>query len=182
MTRCVALLRGVNVGGRQKIAMADLRAAIIGLGHREVSTYLQSGNAVFAPGTARGDPDGMARDIEAALEREFGLSTRVVVRDGDDVRRVVEANPLAGVATDPARLLVTFLSRPVDPDRLAGLVPATYAPDLFRAGEREVYVWCPEGVRNTRLTHAFFEKVLNEGVVATARNWNTVTKLLALLS
>lgn len=181
MTRYVALLRGVNVGGHRKIAMADLRGLLSGLGHADVSTYLQSGNALFA--SARRGRDKLALEIERAITRELGLTVRCLVRSQADLRRVVAGNPLAATATDPARLLVTFLSDEPDPALLRALDPSAFAPDEFRASEREIYVWYPEGVRNTKLTHAFFEKRLRRGgLVATSRNWNTVTKLLDLMS
>jgi uncharacterized protein (DUF1697 family) len=174
--RQVALLRGVNVGGNNKVPMAHLRELMQALGYEDVRTHLQSGNAVFtATGVA---PERAAQEIEGQLERHLGLGVRVLVRTGEELARVVGANPLPEATSEPARLLVNFLSAPPDPERLRELDPADFEPDLFGVGEREIYVWCPEGVRATKLSHAFWEKRL--GVVATARNWNTVTRLLAL--
>ncbi|WP_433498374.1 DUF1697 domain-containing protein [Sphaerimonospora sp. CA-214678] len=176
MDRCVALLRGINVGTKQRIAMADLRALFAGLGYTDVKTHLQSGNVVF--GGADGESEAAAR-VEAAIQRELGLTVRCLVRGRDELAEVVERNPLGEVATDPAMHLVTFLSDRPDPARYADLDAAWYAPETYVVGEREIYVWCPDGVRNAKLIHSFWEKRL--GLTATARNWNTVTKLLAML-
>lgn len=174
--RHVALLRGVNVGGHQKVPMAHLRELLGELGYGDVRTHLQSGNAVFsAPGTP---PERAAQEIEGQLTRSLGLSVRVLVRTAGELARVVAANPLPEAVAEPSRLLVTFLSAPLAPELLRELDPAAFEPDRFGVGEREVYVWCPEGVRAITLSYAFWEKRF--GVVATARNWNTVTRLAAL--
>jgi uncharacterized protein (DUF1697 family) len=174
--RKVALLRGVNVGGNNRVAMAHLRELMHELGYGDVRTHLQSGNAVFtAVGTP---PEVAAQEIEGQLARSLGLGVRVLVRTAADLARVVSANPLPDAVAEPSRFLVTFLSAPPDPDLLGALDPADFEPEVFGFGERELYVWCPEGVRTIKLSHAFLERRF--GVLATARNWNTVTRLLAL--
>jgi uncharacterized protein (DUF1697 family) len=174
--RQIALLRGVNVGGNNRVPMAHLRELLQGLGYEDVRTHLQSGNAVFT--AAETPPEQAAQEIEGVLARSLELGTRVLVRTSEELERVVSANPFPEAVVEPSRLLVTFLSAPPDPERLRELDPLDFEPDLFGFGEREIYVWCPEGVRTIKLSHAFFEKRL--GVVATARNWNTVTRLLEL--
>lgn len=172
----VALLRAVNVGGRNKIAMTRLRELLEGLGYGEVRTHLQSGNAVF---TADGSsPERVAKEVEGSLAEEVGLVAKVLVRTRGELARVVADNPLLDVASDHARLLVTFLSHAPDREALDELAPADFEPDVFAVGEREIYVWYPEGVRATKLSNVFWEKRLD--VVATGRNWNTVTRLLEL--
>jgi uncharacterized protein (DUF1697 family) len=175
--RMVALLRGVNVGGNNMVAMATLRELLQRLGYGDVRTHLQSGNAVFsAPGTP---PAGAAGEIEERLARDLGLNVRVIVRTGEELARVIESNPLPEAVGEPSRLLVNFLSAAPDGKLVGELDPADFEPDVFGVGEREVYVWCPEGVRATKLSYAFWEKRL--GVAATARNWNTVTRLRELV-
>jgi uncharacterized protein (DUF1697 family) len=175
----VALVRAINVGARNRIAMADLRELLEGLGYGEVRTHLQSGNAVFtAPGMA--SPERLAREIEDALAAEVGLAAKVLVRTRSELERAIAANPLLDLAGDHARLLVTFLSHAPDRDALSELAPAEFEPDVFAVGEREVYTWYPQGVRATRLSNAFWERRL--GVVATGRNWRTVTRLLELMN
>jgi uncharacterized protein (DUF1697 family) len=180
VSRYLALLRGINVGRNVRIAMADLRALLTAMGHTDVSTYLQSGNAFFS--SADSDEDALAAAIEDEITAKLGLSVRVLVRSQADLRRIVDANPLAEVATDPSRLLVTFLSHPPDAAALQAIDAATYAPEVMAVGEREIYVWFPDGVRKAKLNPPFFEKRLGTGSAGTARNWNTVTKLLQLMS
>jgi uncharacterized protein (DUF1697 family) len=173
----VALLRAVNVGGRNRIAMADLRGLLEGLGYGEVRTHLQSGNAVFT--AAGAPPEQLAREIECALAEEVDLAAKVLVRTRAELERAIVANPLLDVADDHSRLLVTFLSAAPDRETLGALAPAEFEPDVFAVGEREIYAWYPDGVRTTRLSNASWERRL--GVVATGRNWNTVTRLLELM-
>jgi uncharacterized protein (DUF1697 family) len=177
--RYVALLRAVNVGGRNRIAMAHLRELLQGpLGYGAVRTHLQSGNAVFtAPASAT--PESVAEEIEDALLAELDLAAKVLVRTHAELQRIVAANPLLDVATDHGRLLVTFLSDPPDPDAVNQLAPADFEPEVFAVGEREIYAWYPEGVQAARLSNAFWERRLD--VSCTGRNWNTVTRLLELM-
>src|SRR2546422_6076184 len=107
MTRHVALLRAINVGGRNKIPMGRLRTLVDGLGYTGVRTYLQSGNAVL---TASGSAAAVAGQIEAAIADELELDVTVLVRTRDEIATVIERNPLASVASDPTRYLVTFLA------------------------------------------------------------------------
>lgn len=184
--RLVALLRGINVGGRNRIAMADLRQLVEDLGFQQVLTHLQSGNVVFDARLRAGRADrasgaaaaGIA--IEDEISGRLGLQVPVIVRSRDDLEGIVSSNPLREVATNPSRLLVSFLSRPVDPSLLADLDAHSFAPDAFALRRREVYVWAPNGASETKLTHSFWEKRLK--VTATARNWNTVQRLLQLAS
>ncbi|MFD8073073.1 DUF1697 domain-containing protein [Streptomyces sp. NPDC059718] len=177
MTGYVALLRGINVGATTRLPMQDLRQLLEEIGGARVRTHLQSGNALFEHEQA--DPGKLADALEAAIAGAFdGRKVPCVVREAAALAGVVERNPFDMTGVDPARFLVTFLSGPVDPDRIAGLDPADFAPDDFRPGEREIYVHCPGGVQKTRLSHALWEKRL--GLTATARNWNTVTRLAAM--
>ncbi|MER0247198.1 DUF1697 domain-containing protein [Streptomyces sp. HSW2009] len=181
MTRYVALLRGINVGRHNRIPMATLRELLEGLGCTAVQTHLQSGNAVFAPPQrGPGTPAAVAGELERVIAERLSLQVPVLVREGADLRRVAAHGPLADPDFDPSRLLVTFLSGPVDRERLAGLDPTAYAPDRFWPGQQEIYVYCPDGVRGSKLRQEFWEKRL--GLIGTARNWNTVRKLAALVA
>jgi uncharacterized protein (DUF1697 family) len=171
-TRNVALLRGVNLGARNKVAMSDLRKLLAGLGFADVQTYVQSGNAVFTSAGRR--PAGLARDIEKAIAAELGLDVKVLVRTGAELRAAIDANPLP--AREPANFLFAhFLSERPEASALAAVDPDGYAPEEFAVGDRVVYVWCPNGMQKAKLTHNFWERRLK--VVVTARNWNTVTRL-----
>lgn len=175
MLRHIALLRAINLGATRKVPMAELRALLEELGFEHVRTHLQSGNAIF---DARGEPAAVGRLLEERLEERFGFAVPVMVRTRDELAAIVEADPLGDVATDPRRLQVLFLAGPLDHDRLGELDPDDYAPETFRLGEREIFVWSPEGVQGSRALKALSDKRI--GVAATARNWRTVTKLLEL--
>ncbi|MEU3961428.1 DUF1697 domain-containing protein [Streptomyces buecherae] len=180
MTRYVALLRGINVGKHRRVPMAILRGLLADLGCAEVRTHLRSGNAVFVPPVGDAGPDALGEALERAIAERLSLDVRVLVLEGGELCRVAARIPFSGRDIDPAQLLVTFLSGPVDRARLADLDPAAYAPDQFHVGEREIYVYCPGGVRRSRLTQALWEKRL--GLFGTARNGNTVRALAAMVA
>jgi uncharacterized protein (DUF1697 family) len=170
------MLRGINVGGHKKVAMADLRALLTRLGFTDVATLLQSGNAVFNAPEAL--PDELAARIERALADEFSMSVRCMVRTGPELRAVIEGNPFADV-TQGSRFLALFLSANPDPELLAKYDPRNLAPSGVELGDRVIYQWCPEGILAAPNVHGFVEKNLK--VAVTGRNWNTVTKLGVLL-
>jgi uncharacterized protein (DUF1697 family) len=168
----VALLRGINLGARNKVSMADLKELFTALEAEDVETYLRSGNVVFS---STASPARLATGIEERIRRDFDLDITVLVRTAADLQRIVAANPFAG---DLANLHVTFLAEA--PKRaLVGRIDAErFAPDEFRVVRGEVYLRCPNGYGRSKLSNAFFEKRL--GVAATTRNWKTVTKLADL--
>jgi len=173
--RHVALIRGINVGRAKRVAMADLRALVEGLGYRDVRTLLNSGNIVFtAPGKA-GDDAGPR--IEKAMAARLGVSGRVTVLTAAELSAAVRENPLGKLARDPSRLLVTVLSRPADRARLQALTRQDWAPDALAIGRRVVYLWCADGMLESRLATAVWRLL---GDAATSRNWATLTKLNAL--
>lgn len=174
MTECIALLRGINVGKAKRIAMADLRALVAGLGHARVRTVLNSGNVLF--GAARGDTARLAAAIEAAIAARCGFASRVVVVTAADLAAIVRENPLLDVATNPSRLLVAFVAKPAALDAAGPLLREPWAPDALAVGSRAAYLWCPDGVIDSRLAQAFGRQL---GEAATTRNWSTVLKLQA---
>jgi len=176
MTTYISLLRGVNVGGQNKIDMQALRSLYAALGLADVRSYVQSGNVLFA--SAEQESSLLARRIEARVERSFGAAVTVFVRTPDDFRRILAANPFLKRNEDPTRLHVTFLSTPLPTVKLGLLAGAATAGDEFSPGEAEIYLFCPNGYGRTKLSNAFFERKL--GLAATTRNWNTVTTLYNL--
>ena len=174
--RCVALLRGINVGKAKRIAMADLRALVADLGYGDVSTLLNSGNVVFtAPGA---DPDDAARRIEDAIRERTGVSSRVVVLTADEIGQAVAGNPWRDEVLDPSRLLVTVLYDPADARKLQPLMDQDWGSDRLALAGRVAYVWCPDGILQSKLPEAT-GKVLRDA--ATSRNWATLLKLHALV-
>ena len=176
MPRYVALLRGINVGGNKKVPMAQLRELMEGLGHTDVATLLQSGNAVFT--CKEKSAAKVVKQLEAAIAGEFGFEVSVVLRTRDELAAAIQANPLPGAEDAPSQFLVTFLSDVPDPKRLQAIDPAAYLPDEFRVVGREIYARFPNGLRDSKLAGVLGGPKL--GVTPTARNWSTVTKLLEL--
>ncbi|SCG39370.1 DUF1697 domain-containing protein [Micromonospora inositola] len=172
-SRYVAVLRGVNVG-TTRIAMADLRRLVADLGHEDVKTYLQSGNAVFS--STATDTAKLARGIERAISDELGLTVPVLVRSGAELAAIAEGSPYSDRQHDPTRLLVAFLSAPPAKTRVAALtVPAGENVEYTVVG-REIHLHFPDGgYGRTKFTNAYLEKQL--GVVATTRNWKSVCAL-----
>jgi uncharacterized protein (DUF1697 family) len=164
-------LRGVNVTGHRKVAMADLRRVLESLGHTDVATYLQSGNAVVT--TDESDPAKLERRIEKAVATELAVDTRVLVRTHAELAAVIDANPFPDAVKEPRFLHVVFLSAAPAADATKRIDPQAFAPDEFRFGDRVVYVRYPNGSGRSRLPAAFDRLK----VAATARNWNTVVEL-----
>jgi uncharacterized protein (DUF1697 family) len=176
MTTYVALLRGINVGGRTKVGMEELRRVFLALGHADVKTYVQSGNVLFRCPVE--EPSRLAGDLERRIARDLGVTTTVLLRTRDDLAHVVANNPFLGRGLDPATLHVTFLAETPDPRRVASLETPSGEPDAFSLAGREVYLHCPNGYGRTKLNNAYLERRL--GVAATTRNWRTVTTLCDL--
>jgi uncharacterized protein (DUF1697 family) len=170
--RCIALLRGINVGKAKRISMADLRALVEELGYHDVRTLLNSGNVVFT--AARSAPAGAGARIEEALAARLGVSVRVTVLTAPELGIVMDENPLLGIAADPSRLLVAVLATPADRARAEPLLDESWDPEVLALGSRAAYLWCPGGIAAGRLAEAV-DRRLRGGV--TARNWATMTKL-----
>ena len=176
MPRYIALLRGINVGGNKKVPMATLRALLEALGGTEVKTLLQSGNAVLTH--AERNEAKLAARIEKAIADELGFEVSVVLRTRDELAKVIAANPLEIADEAPSQFLVTFFSAKPDAKKLAELDPKKFAPDEFRVHGREIYAWFPNKIGTSKLAVALGNPRL--GGTPTARNWNTVKKLLEL--
>jgi uncharacterized protein (DUF1697 family) len=178
MGRAVALLRGINVGGRNGVAMADLRAIFEDLGHRRIETYLQSGNVVFE---ATGAPASLPGTIRRRITNDLGLDVPVAVRTGADLQKIFTTNPFLADGADPTTLHVVFAVGRAASGALGDLAPERFSPDRFAHRGREIYLQCPNGYGRTKLTNAFFESRLGPAAGATTtRNWNTVTRLAEL--
>jgi uncharacterized protein (DUF1697 family) len=172
----VALLRGVNVGGNNILPMKDLAAMFTAAGCSDVRTYIQSGNVVFKAGRA------LARRIpaviSAAISDRFGFQVAVVLRTADALREVAHSNPFLDAASDASTLAVAFLADAPDVARVARLDPNRSLPDAFVVSGREIYLHCPNGFANTKLTNAYFDSAL--ATTSTARNWRTVLTLVKM--
>jgi uncharacterized protein (DUF1697 family) len=172
----VALLRGINLGARNKVSMADLRALVVALGGEDVATYVQSGNVIFKSPVR--SPATLTRAIEERIDRDLGLRVPVLLRKPAQLAEVLTGNPFATGKAEPASLHVTFLAETPRRTRVRELEARDFDPDELRVVGREVYLHCPTGYGRTKLGNAYLEKQLD--VAATTRNWKTVTKLAEL--
>jgi uncharacterized protein (DUF1697 family) len=171
----ILLLRGINLGPNNRVAMPQLREVLTRAGMDDVRTYVQSGNVVL---TSDQPPDQLARSAEKQIAKAFGLDISVVARTRDELAQVVKCNPLTDVATNPKRYQVTFLENEPDPSVIEKLAAAAADTERLVAIGREMYAWHPEGVARSKLWTALAGKGL--GTVATSRNWTTVTTLLQM--
>jgi uncharacterized protein (DUF1697 family) len=179
VTTHVVLLRGINVGGHKLVAMADLRNLMAELGLAGVQSLLQSGNLVVGGGSRTGSH--MERFLETEVERRLGLQSDFFVRTAAEWREVVAQNPFREEARrDPGHLVVTFLKAVPDAQSVRALQAAVRGPEVIRASGNHLYIVYHDGIGRSRLTNVLIEKKL--GTRATARNWNTVVKLAALVN
>ena len=175
----VSLLRGINVGGRNKIRMADLRELYASLGFRNARTLLQSGNAVFE--TAESDMTLVGREIEAGIRRAFSLDIRVIMRSAAEFEAVLQRHPFSAEHLREARkVAVVFLSDAPTADALTELRASNTGPEIIHADGCELYIFYTEGMARSKLDNKRIERHLR--LVSTARNWNTCLKLRKLLS
>ncbi|WP_405793496.1 DUF1697 domain-containing protein [Streptomyces sp. NBC_01506] len=177
--RYAALLRGINVGGNRKVPMAALRDVLAGLGHGDVATYLQSGNAVFTD-TTGADESTLAAALGDAIAEKFGFAVDCLVRDAAYLKAVADACPFPAASLQGKQLHVTYFSEPVGPERFAAIDQEAYLPEEFRLGDRALYLYVPDGLGRSKLGAALSSPRLYRGTIATSRNWNTVVKLVEL--
>jgi len=171
----IVLIRGINVGRANRVAMADLRALVEALGYAHVRTLLNSGNVVLdAEDTSAHKAAGR---IEQALAVQLGVSARVTALTAAELDDVVAGNSLLGAADNPSRLMIAFFCGPADRAQLELLLQEDWHPEALALGARVAYMWCPDGVRASRLIKTV-DRLLGDAV--TTRNWATVRKLQAL--
>jgi uncharacterized protein (DUF1697 family) len=175
--RCIALLRGVNLGGNKKVPMAVLKGLVEDLGFTEVRTLLNSGNVVF---TARANAVGRAAArIQQGILDRLGVSCRVTVLTQAELGAMLDENPIAGMCDNPSRMLVAVFAEPAARAKAVALMEKEWKPEVLAVGSRAAYLWCVNGISSGQLGFAV-DRALKDGV--TARNLATMTKLLALAS
>jgi uncharacterized protein (DUF1697 family) len=173
--RQIVLLRGINVGGRNRIAMPALRELLSDAGLNDVATYLQSGNAIVS---SKRKPEQLARDCEASIADAFQLSIPVVVRTRAELAAVVQHNPLGEIAAEPKLYQVSFCASEPDAEAVRKAAERAVDGERMLVHGREIYAWFPHGIARSKLATQLAKQGL--GTTATARNWTTVTKLLEL--
>jgi len=177
--RQVALLRGINVGGHNQIAMADLRSLFESLGFSSVKSLLQSGNVVFESERLKGQ--ALERFLEVETAKRLGVAVDYLVRSARELQSIIANNPFEDeVKRDPSHLVVVFLkAAPKAPD-VKTLEAAIQGPEIIRADGKQLYAVYPDGIGRSKLTNTLIEKKL--GTRGTARNWNTILKLAAMVA
>mgnify|MGYP001355065466 CR=1 FL=1 len=177
MSTHIALMRGINVGGRNRLPMSDLTAVFIEAGCTDVRTYIQSGNVIFQA------TDQIAAVIPTlipeAIFNRSGFRPPTVTRSVEEFRLIPGANPFLHEGSDPKMLHVVFLDQEPTESQLAALDPELSPPDEISVSGREIFLHCPKGIARTKFTNAYFDRKLD--TTSTIRNWNTVQRLLGLI-
>lgn len=173
MSKFVVLLRGINVGGHNKLPMQDLREILESLGYDDVKTYIQSGNVVLS---AKAAPDAAA--IIAAIDKRFGFSPHILVVPADRFEAIAEANPYKDEVVEGKQQHVWYLAGPASAD-MDGLEARKSPSEKFTLANEAFYLFAPDGIARSKLANDI-EKLL--GVAGSGRNWNTVRKLLEMLA
>jgi uncharacterized protein (DUF1697 family) len=174
MARQIALLRGINLASRNRVSMPDLRRALAEAGYEDVVTLVQSGNIVL---TSSKEPKTLEREITKLVNDEFGVDAATVVRTRDELAGVIERNPIPDGPSIPKLFQVTFFSDEPDAARVARLTEQDFGNEQLVVIGREAYAWHPDGIQKSKLARELGKGLRGDG---TARNWNTVTKLLEL--
>ena len=174
MTVYVSMLRAVNVGGTSRIKMDALRAVYESIGLKDVRTLLQSGNVVFR--SAITNRDQLGKRIMQEIERQLALEVEVILRSLAEIASIVERGPVLSPRADKAKLLVMFLSAVPRAAAQAALVKWHKGPEMLEMRGPEIYLYYPDGVGRSKLSGAVIENKLDTS--GTARNWNTLQKLL----
>ena len=175
MENKIGILRGINVGGKRKILMADLKSLCEKLGLKNVVTYIQSGNLIFVSGKQNSALETM---LEKAIQETFGFEVPVIVRSSKELESSINNNPFHDKNADINALHLTFLKEKPTQENVEKALSFNYEPDKFEIKDKCVYIYCEGKYHQSKLTNNFFEKKLNTG--ATTRNWKTVLKLADL--
>lgn len=174
----ISILRGINVGGKRKLLMADLKVCYTKLGFKNIVTYIQSGNVIFES-DENNDELSLSKNIENAIKDTFAYDVPVIVRTVNDLELIIRENPYIQSETyDIERLHLTFLADNPDEKLKQSIKTMDYEPDGFTIKENNAYVFCSGKYSDSKLNNQFFEKKLK--VQATTRNWKTVLKLYEL--
>ena len=175
MNKRIAILRGINVGGKRKILMADLISMCEKLRLKNVKAYIQSGNLIFNSDRKNAK---LENDLEKAIAKKFGFGVPVIVRTEKELENSISNNPFFAKDTDITQLHLTFLKEKPNKENLEKILRFNYAPDKFEIDNKDAFIFCAGKYHKSKLTNNFFEKQLKVG--ATTRNWKTVLKLFEL--
>lgn len=173
----IALLRGINVSGYNKIQMTELKQLFMEMGFKNVTTYIQSGNVVFQTNIA--EIDKIEQQIINSIKQTFGYMVQVIVLSKKSLETIYTSNPfLLEPNIDITKLHVTLLSNKPNEKDIIPLKTLSKNEDTFIIVDKTIYLYCPNGYGKTILNNNLFEKKLK--ISATTRNWNTISKLVEL--
>ncbi len=172
----VGLLKGVNVGGNNKVNMETLRAVCENIGFTNVKTYINSGNIIFD--SSESTNDNLAKKISDAIEREFSLNIRVVVRSMDEINSIIAKNPFAGKFEEEKNMHILFLNEPVPAEKAELLISQNTESEQYAVIDYEIYCLLNEGFLSSLLGKNYIDKKLK--IPSTARNWRTVNKIAGM--
>ncbi len=174
-TKYISLLRGINVGGKRRILMADLKDLYSNLGFSNCISYIQSGNVIFEH--SEQSTSELANKIEDAVKKEYGFDVPVIVMRTDALKEAIQTNPYT--ETKPIEsICLTFLNQKPEADLVDKISNLNFSPDEFQIRNQNVFIFCTGPYHKTKLSNQFFESKLK--VRSTTRNWKTVLKLLEL--
>jgi len=177
MKTYISILRGINVSGKNIIKMTALKELYEALGNQNVTTYIQSGNVVFQ--SAQADADAVAKLIADGILTRFELLVPVLIREFTELKTILSANPFSnGRGEDISKLHITFLAELPEEIRIQSIANGNYRPDEFSVFGQTIYLSCPNGYGNTKLSNSFFENKLK--VKATTRNLKTCSELFRI--
>jgi len=177
MITYIALLRGINVSGKNKIKMAELVQALELIGLTNIQTYIQSGNVVFK--SEETDKNHLKNQIEAQIQASFGLQVPVLIRDAQEWEQMIQNKPtFTGLDDMQEKIYVTFLSDVPETSLVEAIKKGNYKEDVFMQMNREIYLYCPGGYGETKLSNSFLEKTLK--CTASTRNWRTIVELMSM--
>ena len=175
MNKKIGILRGINVGGKRKILMADLKTLCENLGWENVSTYIQSGNLIFNSDKPNTE---LEHDLEKAITDNYNFDVQVIVRTAKELNNSIIKNPFLKEGDDIKQLHLTFLKEKPNTEQTEKILTFSHEPDRFKIIDEDAFISCSGKYHESKLTNNFFEKQLKIG--ATTRNWKTVMKLAEL--
>ncbi|MEI8272742.1 MAG: DUF1697 domain-containing protein [Paludibacter sp.] len=177
MKTWISIVRGINVGGRNAIKMIDLRDLFIQLGFSDVRSYIQSGNIIFDSNLI--DSKSIEKSISEGILKRFGFAVQIVLLDEETLREILKNNPFSHDSfRDKACMHITFLSENPDKSLIDKIIDGNYGSDEFYCKNKVIYLYCPKGYGNTKLSNSFFENKLK--LTATTRNLKTATEILLM--
>ena len=177
MPTYIAMLRGVNLASRNRMKMDVLRSVCESIGLENCETHIQSGNVIF--NTAKRDPERIAREMEASIEKQFGFRAPVILRTPAELKNVIEKAPfISRPDFEPARLLIYFLASALTDEARLKLKTVDPSPEQLAIGVRELFIYYPNGMARPKLSLTSLEKKIAN--IGTGRNWTTVNNLLEI--